>query len=104
MARTKQTVHKSTGGKALRKQVATKAAQKSAPADGGVKKPHRYRPSTMALRNIRHYQKSTELLICKLPFQRLVRETTQDFKTDLHIQSSTMMMLQEANEADLVGS
>uniref|UniRef100_A0A8C3TL41 Histone H3 n=1 Tax=Catharus ustulatus TaxID=91951 RepID=A0A8C3TL41_CATUS len=43
MARTKQTARKSTGGKAPRKQLATKAARKSAPATGGVKKPHRYR-------------------------------------------------------------
>jgi hypothetical protein len=50
---------------------------------GGVKKPHRYRPGTVALREIRKYQKSTELLIRKLPFQRLVREIAQDFKTDL---------------------
>ncbi|EPB79178.1 hypothetical protein ANCCEY_01705 [Ancylostoma ceylanicum] len=49
MARTKQTARKSTGGKAPRKQLATKAARKSAPATGGVKKPHRYRPGTVAL-------------------------------------------------------
>jgi histone H3 len=61
MARTKQTARKSTGGKAPRKQLATKAARKSAPATGGVKKPHRYRPGTVALREIRRYQKSTEL-------------------------------------------
>ena len=42
MARTKQTARKSTGGKAPRKQLATKAARKSAPANGGVKKPHRF--------------------------------------------------------------
>jgi len=78
MARTKQTARKSTGGKAPRKQLATKAARKSAPATGGVKKPHRYRPGTVALREIRKYQKSTELLIRKLPFQRLVREIAQD--------------------------
>ncbi|KAK5640929.1 hypothetical protein RI129_009476 [Pyrocoelia pectoralis] len=92
MARTKQTARKSTGGKAPRKQLATKAARKSAPATGGVKKPHRYRPGTVALREIRRYQKSTELLIRKLPFQRLVREIAQDFKTDL-----------QASEAYLVG-
>ena len=49
-------------------------------ATGGVKKPHRFRPGTVALREIRRYQKSTELLIRKLPFQRLVREIAQDFK------------------------
>ncbi|CAM9866854.1 unnamed protein product [Lampetra planeri] len=102
MARTKQTARKSTGGKAPRKQLATKAARKSAPATGGVKKPHRYRPGTVALREIRRYQKSTELLIRKLPFQRLVREIAQDFKTDLRFQSSAVMALQEASEAYLV--
>merc|ERR1712133_33692 len=56
MARTKQTARKSTGGKAPRKQLATKAARKSAPATGGVKKPHRYRPGTVALREIGRYQ------------------------------------------------
>ena len=95
MARTKQTARKSTGGKAPRKQLATKAARKSAPATGGVKKPHRYRPGTVALREIRRYQKTTELL--------LVREIAQDFKTDLRIQSSAVMALQEACEAYLVG-
>ena len=73
MARTKQTARKSTGGKAPRKQLATKAARKSAPATGGVKKPHRYRPDTVALHEIRRYQKSTELLIRQLPFQTLQR-------------------------------
>ncbi|CED83540.1 histone h3 [Phaffia rhodozyma] len=104
MARTKQTARKSTGGKAPRKQLATKAARKSAPAQatGGVKKPHRYKPGTVALREIRRYQKSTELLIRKLPFQRLVREIAQDFKTDLRFQSSAIGALQEASEAYLV--
>ncbi|KAJ6737237.1 hypothetical protein OIU85_019313 [Salix viminalis] len=71
MARTKQTARKSTGGKAPRKQLATK--------------------------------KSTELLIRKLPFQRLVREIAQDFKTDLRFQSHAVLALQEAAEAYLVG-
>merc|ERR1712233_175642 len=101
-ARTKQTARKSTGGKAPRKQLATKAARKSAPSTGGVKKPHRYRPGTVALREIRRYQKSTELLIRKLPFQRLVREIAQDFKTDLRFQSAAIGALQEASEAYLV--
>ena len=103
MARTKQTARKSTGGKAPRKHLASKAARKSAPATGGVKKPHRYRAGTVALRDIRRYQKSTELLLRKLPFQRLVREIAQDFKTDLRFQSSAVMALQEASEAYLVG-
>ena len=108
MARTKQTARKSTGGEAPRMQLAyystpSKAAHKSAPSTGGVKKPYRFRPGTVALKEIRRYQKSTELLIRKLPFQRLVREFAQDFKTDLRFQSSAVMALQEASEAYLVG-
>ncbi|KAH8991668.1 histone H3 [Lactarius hatsudake] len=105
MARTKQTARKSTGGKAPRKQLAAKSAARktsAAAVTGGVKKPHRFRPGTVALREIRRYQKSTELLIRKLPFQRLVREIAQDFKTDLRFQSSAVMALQEAAEAYLV--
>ncbi|XP_062865406.1 histone H3-like, partial [Trichomycterus rosablanca] len=79
------------------------AAKKATKSTGGVKRPHRYRPGTVALREIRRYQKSTELLIRKLPFQRLVREIAQDFKTDLRFQSSAVMALQEASEAYLVG-
>jgi histone H3 len=101
MARTKQTARKSTGGKAPRKELARAAARKSAPSTGGVKKPHRFRPGTVALREIRRYQKSTELLIRKLPFQRLVREVAQDFKVNLRFQSHAIMALQEASEAYL---
>lgn len=68
-----------------------------------ARKPPRYRPGTVALREIRRYQKSTELLIRKLPFQRLVREVAQDFKTDLRFQTSAILALQEASEAYLVG-
>jgi len=103
MARTKQTARKSTGGKAPRKQLAAKVARKANPASGGVKKAHRYRPGTVAMREIRRYQKSTDLLLKKAPFQRLVREVAQDFKTDLRFQSSAVMALQEASEAYLVG-
>lgn len=102
MARTKQTARKSTGGKAPRKQLAGKAARKSAPKSGGVKKPHRYRPGTVALREIRRYQKSTDLLIRKLPFQRLAREIAQDFKGDIRFQGSALLALQEVAEAYLV--
>ena len=101
MARTKQTARKSTGGKAPRKHLASKAARKSAPLTGGVKKAHRFRPGTVALREIRKYQKGTDLLIRKLPFQRLVREVAMDFKTDLRFQSHAIMALQEASEAYL---
>ncbi|KAG6491895.1 hypothetical protein ZIOFF_046836 [Zingiber officinale] len=93
MARTKQMARKSTGGKAPRKQLATKAARKSAPATGGVKKPHLFHPGMVALWEIRKYQKSTELLIRKLPFQRLGREIARDFKTDLRFQSYAVAAL-----------
>ena len=103
MARTKQTARKQTGAKAPRKQIGSKAARKSAPISGGVKKPHRYRPGTVALREIRKFQKSTELLIRKLPFQRLVREIATEYKSDLRFQSQAVLALQEASEAYLVG-
>eukprot|EP00915_Cephaloidophora_sp_WS-2016_P004898 GHVH01006541.1.p1 GENE.GHVH01006541.1~~GHVH01006541.1.p1 ORF type:complete len:137 (+),score=11.82 GHVH01006541.1:97-507(+) len=103
MARTKQTARKSTGGKVPRKQIAAKAARKQAPISGGAKKPHRFRPGTVALREIRKYQKSTDLLIRKLPFQRLVREIANDLKGELRFQSSAVMALQEATEAYLTG-
>ena len=66
MARTKQTARRSTGGNVPRKQLATKAARMSAPKIGGIKKPHRYSPGTVALREIRRYQKSTDLLLRKV--------------------------------------
>ena len=102
MARTKQTARKATGSKAPRKMVA-KTSKSTIPTSGGVKKAHRFRPGTVALRMIRKYQKSTELLIRKLPFQRLVREIASDFKTDLRFQSSAVLALQEAAEAYMVG-
>ena len=66
-------------------------------------RPHRYKAGTAALRDICHFQKSTALLIRKLPFQRLVREIAQDFKTDLQFQSAAILCLQEAAEAYLIG-
>ncbi len=60
-------------------------------------------PGTIALREIRKYQKRTDLLIRKLPFQRIVREIARDFKTDLRFQSQATLALQEASEAYLVG-
>jgi histone H3 len=93
MVRTKQVSRKQIGVKAPRKQLAAKQARKTAAAAGGVKKPHRFRPGTVALREIRKYQKSTELLIRKLPFQRLVREIAQEYKNDLRFQSSAVAAL-----------
>jgi histone H3 len=94
-----------TAEKAPRKQLLTKASMVSArnQQTGGIKKPRRYRPGTLALREIRQYQKSTELLIKKLPFQRLVREITASYRTDIRFQSASLGALQEATEAYLVG-
>ncbi len=103
MARTKQTARKSTGGKAPRIHLATKAAQNLARSFGGVKKPHRWHPGTVALREIRKYQKNTDLLMRKAPFQRLVRKIACGLKSDLQMQSTALLALQEAAVAYLVG-
>ena len=115
MARTKQTARKSYGGKAPRavtgkgKTLATKGVARNRAqrkSVGGVKKPHRYRPGTVALREIRRYQKSTELLIAKAPFGRLCREImVNEFKKDngWRMTLSSVMAQQEATEAYLVG-
>ena len=106
MVKFKQIARKTqSGGKQPRKQLPKKKPVKRVqhPSTGGVKKPHRYRPGTVALREIRRYQKSTELLIRKVPFNRLVREIAQDFKTELRFQMQAISALQEAAEAYLVG-
>jgi histone H3 len=79
------------------------AARNLARSFGGVKKPRRWRPGTVALREIRKYQKNTELLVRKAPFQRLVREIACGIKSDLRMQSTALLALQEAAEAYLVG-
>ena len=127
MARVKQTSRKTYGGKAPRatfqlqsKLSRLEAAHTQAAAaalqakclvrqyrenGGGVKKPHRYRPGTVALCEIRRFQKTTDLLIRKAPFQRLVREITKElFKNkELRFQSLSVLALQEASEAYMVG-
>lgn len=116
MARTLHKARPSTGGKAPRKHLfnrerMAKYINRSQTAAGGVKKTHRYRPGTVALREIRRFQRSTDLLIRKLPFQRLVKEIMMQFKPirlnsqgegDYRIQSTALMALQEAAEAYLV--
>ena len=67
-----------------------------------TKKKYKYRPGTVALREIRRYQKSTELLIRKLSFARLVREVGMDIRTDLRWTPQALGALQEASEAYLV--
>ena len=125
MARVKQTARKTYGGKAPRDtfQQTSKLARLQAARDlaaaaalkaeqsvrqyvakgGGVKKPHRYRPGTVALREIRRFQKTTDLLMRKGPFQRLVREITFNIKKDARFQSTAVLALQEASEAYMVG-
>ena len=107
------------GGKAPRKQVAP--PKKSRPrssllnyvptcrdfreaqeAGDTITAANRYRPGCLALQEIRHYQKRTNLLIRKLPFQRLIRELAQKFKVDVRFRSSALMALQEAAEAYLI--
>ena len=108
MPRMKQTARKSTGGwPRSRIELRTVAVQKRAPLTGGVKKPQRYRPGTVALREIRKYQKSVDLLIPMVSFQRLVREIIQDTCRDRNIdmkriQSTALLALQEASEHYLV--
>lgn len=113
MARTKQTARKSTGGQANRmtkKLVSAKSKSKtvkgvirSTPTDVARAK-RRVRKGTVALREIRQYQRSTELLIRKAPFQRLVREVTESVSDtkDKRWQVAAVAALQEAAEAFLV--
>lgn len=98
MARTKQTARKSVGGKTSKKLI-----KKSKRAS--IRKPHRFRPGVLALKEIRKYQKSTEFLIPKLPFQRLVREIATKFSTgeNIRFEPAGIAAIQEAAEAYLVG-
>ncbi|KAF9007156.1 histone 3 [Cyathus striatus] len=105
MSRTKFIAKKGGKGILARKSYGTtrkpllKSLAKKEPV---ARKKHRFRPGTVALREIRKYQKSTELLIKKLPFQRLVREIVHGYYIDLRFQSSAVEALQEACEAYLV--
>ena len=90
-------------GKTTQKQLRKVIARKISPNAVGVKKPHRFRPGTVALREIRRYQRSTELLFRKLPFQRLVREVMQSIhRGELRIEGNALLAIQESAEAYLV--
>mmetsp|Transcript_163663 Transcript_163663/g.289667 ORF Transcript_163663/g.289667 Transcript_163663/m.289667 type:complete len:160 (+) Transcript_163663:84-563(+) len=89
--------------KVSRKAQAPHGTAPGTPGRMEIKKPHRYRPGVIALREIRKYQKSTELLIRKAPFQRLVKELVQSQSTTIKFQSQALLALQEAAEAYLVG-
>ena len=81
-----------------------KASQKEFPQAGKVKKSRKYQPGTVTLQEIWQFQKSTELLIRKLPFLQLVHKIALEVgKYDLHFQKSAIICLQEAAEAYVVG-
>ena len=114
MARSKHTAVKKNinKGSAPRKALASKSPAKNLASVAGseimanlqkITKKFRYRPGTLALRQIRKYQKSTDLLLRKSPFSRLVRELAQKFCSELRFQASAVLALQEASEAYLVG-
>ncbi|KAJ5076191.1 hypothetical protein M0811_07055 [Anaeramoeba ignava] len=128
MARTKSTGKKSTSGKrphrgskGQKAQKGQKTAQKARKGQKGqkghktaqkgqkgkkssvaAKRQRRVKPGTVATREIKKYQKSTELLLRKLPFQRLVRDIAHEHKSDLRFQSAAIAALQEATEAFIV--
>ena len=106
MGRTKQTAARSTGGKSPRGRFRTKHGRKMGRSfqvkERVRKKTRRFRPGTVALRQIRKYQKFTDLLIRKLPFQRLVREVALKINPTLRFQSTAILALQESAESFLV--
>jgi histone H3 len=112
MTRTKQTARRSSGGKAPCFALATMAARVEAARagwkilhhTGGVKKPHRYCPGTVALCEIHCFQKSTELLIRKAPFQHLCREIAKRISAngDIRFQSTAVLALHKALEAYMI--
>ncbi len=94
MACVKQTARKSTGGVPPRFHLATKAAQSAVQKVIAMRKPHRWHPGTVAAREICKFQKTTDLLIRKAPFQRVVQEVALKFgKSDLQMQSSAVLAL-----------
>ena len=106
MARTKHTARKALDGAAMRmvqasRNIAVKAPRKPPPCQ--MQKRRKFRPGTVALREIQQYQKSTDLLIRRAPFQRVVYEIVRSFRDNLRIQAAAIKGLQEAAEAYLVG-
>ena len=109
MVRTKQTRIRTSGTKSprtrnkRRRNLAKKGKDKLVPgiSNGKNKKPHRFRPGTVALREIRKHQKSVDFLMAKLPFHRLVREIAQDMG-EKRFRKSALDALQEATEAYIV--
>ncbi|EEA18593.1 hypothetical protein TMatcc_001239 [Talaromyces marneffei ATCC 18224] len=102
MARTKMPARKIAQGKGPRKTLP--GAGKRVLPPPPPRRRRRYKWGTTALREIRRYQKSTDLIIPKLPFQRLVREIAHQvtLEKDMRWQKSAILALQEAAEAFLV--
>jgi histone H3/H4 len=98
MSRTKQTAAKSSASKGSAK----KAKVSKSASGNSVKRAHRFRPGTVALREIHRYQRGTELLLRKAPFQRLVREISLVGKDGLRFQSAAVLAIQEATEAYMI--
>ena len=90
-------------GKHPRKHLAVKAARKTSTAQGGVKRTTRGKPGQVAVREIRKLQRSSELLIRKLPFQHLVRDIADKQKSEVRFQQKALLALQEAAETYLIG-
>ena len=101
------------GGKQPRNHISHKILRKGIAPTGGIKKPHRYQPGMVALSKIRWYQRSTENLIKRTPFQKLIREISQEYclspdgpgtpSVQVHFQSTAIDALQEAAENFIVG-
>ena len=101
MARAKCTARKDEAGKKW-STFAKKQPRSQADNPPAQHQPHRYQPGTVALREIRKYKKSTDLLIHKLPFQCLVCEILQGLGVGFRVTPAMVMALQEAAEAYLV--
>ena len=90
--------------KMLQSTVGGKAPQKEFLKASKVKKTRKHQPGTVALCEICQFQKSTELIIQKLPFSQLVCEIALTVgKYDMHFQGNAILCLQEVAEAYLVG-
>ena len=97
--------------KKMEKDMKSKSTKKNMPSEGGVKPPtemkearkRRMKPGSLAFREIKKYQRSTEMLLPRAPFQRLVRSLCESVDHELRFRSEALVALQEATEAFLVG-
>lgn len=71
------------------------------PPKSGVRKPHRFKSGTVALRDVRRAQKETTLMIRRTPFERLARHAVAQFKTDIRFSGDALEHLQVALEGYL---